>query len=219
MHQHLNSSAASKLRLAQAGSDLAVAHGYVAGAQCDRELDECYIDLLRPFNAFSEFALDHECGDNLDVVLAARKVNRTMQMCGPNTVTDDVFVLYVSGDETMLDSMEEMVTGIKTPWTIKEALKTRERDAWIKSIHEEMDALFRHKTWTVVRRDSLPAGTSIVSSKIAFRVKLDSDNKPKRFKSRLVARGFSQEYGKNFTETFQPVEDRENACHVFRLSF
>jgi hypothetical protein len=41
-------------------------------------------------------------------------------------------------------------------------------------------------------------------------VKLDEHNNPIRFKSRCVARGFSQEYGVNYTETFQPVARLES---------
>ena len=38
-----------------------------------------------------------------------------------------------------------------------------------------------------------------------IKIKLDSENKPVRYKSRLVARGFQQEHGINYDETFAPV--------------
>lgn len=38
-----------------------------------------------------------------------------------------------------------------------------------------------------------------------FKIKRDSQGHIERFKSRLVAKGCSQQYGVNFTETFSPV--------------
>ena len=60
-------------------------------------------------------------------------------------------------------------------------------------------------TYDLIKKSDLPRGTPIVTSKIAWKLKLDENNQPVKYKARCVARGFSQVYGKNFTETFQPV--------------
>ena len=36
-------------------------------------------------------------------------------------IRDNVCVLYVDGGERLLDNMQDTMTGIKTPWTLKEA--------------------------------------------------------------------------------------------------
>ena len=68
--------------------------------------------------------------------------------------------------------------------------------------------------YTLVDKSQVPKGHTIVTSKIAWRLKLDGDNKPTKYKARAVARGFTQRHGVNFKETFQPVA-RIEAVRVF----
>src|SRR5436190_16811821 len=52
---------------------------------------------------------------------------------------------------------------------------------------------------------SFPKGTNLVSTKWVFTVKLQVDGTVEWFKARLVARGFSQVYREDYTETFAPT--------------
>ena len=67
---------------------------------------------------------------------------------------------------------------------------------------EELKALEKHGTWEVVPR---PKGVKPITSKWVYKIKLDSNNQPVRFKARLVARGFEQKEGIDYEETFAPV--------------
>ena len=59
-----------------------------------------------------------------------------------------------------------------------------------------------NRTWEEV---ILPKGANLVSTKWVFTVKETIAGEIERFKARLVARGFSQEHGVDFTETFAPT--------------
>ena len=74
--------------------------------------------------------------------------------------------------------------------------------AWTAAMREEFSALQRTKTWTLVPR---PPGTNVVSCKWIFKLKERSDGSLHKYKARLVARGFTQQYGVDYVATFSPV--------------
>lgn len=73
---------------------------------------------------------------------------------------------------------------------------------WKQAMVEEFMALLRNKTWTLT---VLPPGKNLVGCSWIFRIKKHADGSIARHKARLVAQGFSQEPGFDFTETFSPV--------------
>ena len=67
---------------------------------------------------------------------------------------------------------------------------------------EELDALLKIGTWDLV---DLLAGKSTIGCKWVYTIKTQSDGTVDRYKARLVANGFTQEYGINYEETFASV--------------
>ena len=69
-------------------------------------------------------------------------------------------------------------------------------------MEEEIIALEENQTWELVPRlgDVKP-----ISFKWVYKIKRRPDGSIERYKARLVARGFSQQYGLDYDETFSPV--------------
>ncbi|NBU34914.1 hypothetical protein EBS40_09915, partial [bacterium] len=91
-----------------------------------------------------------------------------------------------------------------TPLTVKEALSGPQKHLWKPSMEEESQAMVDSGVWDP-QPVELPPGKNVVDTKWVFRVKRDQDGRISRYKSRLVARGFTQEKGIDYTETFSCV--------------
>ena len=77
---------------------------------------------------------------------------------------------------------------------------------WKKSMQDEFDSLTANGTWILVLLSTvLAAGQKVISGKWVFKNKLNETGGVLKNKSRWVARGFSQIYGLNYTDTFAPT--------------
>eukprot|EP00253_Pinus_taeda_P009850 PITA_09850 len=73
---------------------------------------------------------------------------------------------------------------------------------WDVAMHEEYCSLLANDTWDLV---PLPKRRKLVRCKWVYRTKFGPDGKFDKHKAHLVARGFSQVEGIDYTETFSPV--------------
>ncbi|CAN6485107.1 unnamed protein product [Victoria cruziana] len=80
--------------------------------------------------------------------------------------------------------------------------KAKNDKNWIDAINEELFALENNNTWEIV---DLPPGKKSIGCRWIFKVKTKSDGTLERFKATLVAKGYAQEYGLDYDETFAPV--------------
>ncbi|KAH9697779.1 Integrase catalytic domain-containing protein [Citrus sinensis] len=108
---------------------------------------------------------------------------------------------YVGMVAYALNSVEDIT--IEEPASYREAVKSSDPRNWIKAMEEEIDSLIKKKTWTLVTN---LGNESLVSCKWIFKRKEGIPGaEASRFKARLVARGFTQKEGVDFTEVFSPV--------------
>lgn len=85
------------------------------------------------------------------------------------------------------------------PTSFKEAMAYPE---WRQAMSEEYTALMSQGTWTLVPP---PPGAPVIGWLWILKIKRKSDGSVARFKASLVAQGFQQTEGVDYTETFSPV--------------
>nr|GFC41250.1 retrovirus-related Pol polyprotein from transposon TNT 1-94 [Tanacetum cinerariifolium] len=120
------------------------------------------------------------------------------------TETQSSIILQDVGDENL--DME--VAHMGKPKTYKETLT---QSCWIKAMQEELHEFERLKVWELVPR---PDQVMVITLKWIYKVKLDELGGILKNKARLVARGYRQEEGIDFEESFAPVA-RLEAIQIF----
>ena len=88
------------------------------------------------------------------------------------------------------------------PQSYDEAVTCDEAQEWKKAIKEETESHIKNGTWKIVKKEK---NINIVTTKWVFVKKKDEYGNVLRYKARWVARGFTQEYGIDYEQTFAPV--------------
>lgn len=111
-----------------------------------------------------------------------------------------------------LNLTAELNHPVLEPTTFTQALKDPN---WRLAMSEEFDALLRNGTWELV--PSHP-NQNLVGCKWVFRTKYLPNGCVDRYKARLVANGFHQRPGIDYSETFSPVIKPSTVCLVLSLA-
>jgi hypothetical protein len=73
---------------------------------------------------------------------------------------------------------------------------------WEQAMQDEMNSLLKNHTWDLVPR---PQGKNIVKCRWVYKTKFTSEGVVEHHKACLVVKGFSQQEGIDYIETFSPV--------------
>lgn len=117
---------------------------------------------------------------------------------------DVSFTSTVREQDRQIALVQVLAAGIagRLPRTYKEAVEGINGEEWMTGYKKEIKMLTRLKVWEEVL---LPAGQRTVSSKWVFVEKTNIGGQVIKRKSRFVVRGFTQEEGVDFTDTFAPT--------------
>ena len=98
------------------------------------------------------------------------------------------------------------------PTCFSQAVKQPE---WRSAMGTEFNALQKCGTWSLV--EYFPS-MNVLSNKWVYKIKKKSDGSIERYKARLVANGFHQQEGLDYTETFSPVVKHTTIRAVLALA-
>jgi hypothetical protein len=102
----------------------------------------------------------------------------------------------------------------RDPGSYKEAMRCPDNPKWRRAMDEELAALEANNTWTLC---VLPPGANLISSRWVYKTKLNERGEVVRYKARFVVKGFSQQWGRDYWETFAPVARLDTIRVIFAL--
>ncbi|SYW77451.1 uncharacterized protein UHO2_07293 [Ustilago hordei] len=99
--------------------------------------------------------------------------------------------------------------------TISEVLSGEDKKHWEEVMHKELDRLKAMGMWEVA---DLLKGMNTVDMHWVLKIKTDANLIPTKFKARLVAQGFTQREGIDYTEVFAPVAPIQSIRGVLAMA-
>ncbi|KAK2069963.1 hypothetical protein P8C59_004502 [Phyllachora maydis] len=99
---------------------------------------------------------------------------------------------------------KRVISKDSTPTTYKQVLKLPrdERSKWLEAITKEFIQLLELGVFKFLPRSLLPSNRKLITCRNVLKVKKDAKNRPIKYKSQLVARGFMQVEGLDYTVTY-----------------
>jgi hypothetical protein len=85
---------------------------------------------------------------------------------------------------------------------------------WLDTMEDEMRFMSINKVWNL---EEIPKGAKTVGCKWVYRTKCDSNGNIERFKARLMAEGFTQREGIDYTKIFSSVSCKDSLRIIMAL--
>ncbi|XP_070019435.1 uncharacterized protein [Nicotiana sylvestris] len=115
-------------------------------------------------------------------------------------ITNKYFI--VNGDASFREYYDKRVSTFSSVTEPQSYTEAAQDPAWIEAMQAEIKALQKNNTWEIV---NLPEGKKPIGCKWIYKVKYKATSEVERLKARLIAKGYSQQEGIDYQETFSPV--------------
>ena len=116
-------------------------------------------------------------------------LSRIQRERNPPTKLKDYFTFISEGD-------------VEDPLTIEKALSALDSLKWKEAINEKLDSIIKNDVWELVE---LSKNRKAIGSKWILKRKFECDGSIEKYKTRLVAKGFTQKPGIDYEKTYSPV--------------
>ncbi|GLT32318.1 hypothetical protein SLA2020_069930 [Shorea laevis] len=111
-------------------------------------------------------------------------------------VDDDSPILKT---KSLSEVYESCNLAISEPSSYEVAAK---QDVWLQAMQEEIAMIEKNKIWYLTKK---PQDKNVIGVKWVYRTKLNPNGSIHKYKARLVVKGYAQELGVDYGETFAPV--------------
>ncbi|KAK4384049.1 Copia protein [Sesamum angolense] len=140
-------------------------------------------------------------------------INHDANVTTSNVSKDKIPEVILSEDPKPVETMDE---DDNDPQTMEECRYRNDWKSWKKSIQDDLDSLNKREVFGPIT--PTPKGVKPVGYKWVFVRKRNEQNEVVRYKARLVAQGFTQKPGIDYTETYSPVVDATTLRFLISLS-
>jgi len=139
----------------------------------------------------------------------ARRSNRvathtqdTIDKADIRSFTTTAHLAYSSIEATFALLTAHAVTEPYEPASYKQAMLHQHKTDWFKATQEEFQSLLDNQTWNLV---DIPLGAKIRGARWVFKYKRGLNGEVIRYKARWVVKGYEQQFGVDYAETFASV--------------
>ncbi|CAL8175627.1 unnamed protein product [Prunus armeniaca] len=94
------------------------------------------------------------------------------------------------------------------------AIQSDNCDKWIEAVESELQSISKNDVWKLV---DLPQGCKPIGCKWVYKTKRNTKGQIDRYKAQLVAKGFTQQEGVDYNETFSPVSTKDSLRVIMAL--
>ena len=103
-------------------------------------------------------------------------------------------------EQEVVKFLQTFATWSKEPTSYKEAMSSKDKQKWKEAMDTEINSMIVKKVWRKVKKNEVPKDKKLIGCRWVYKQK---DNGI--YRARLVALGYSQRPGINFTDHYAPV--------------
>lgn len=103
---------------------------------------------------------------------------------------------------------------VSEPTSYKQAVESPLCDKWTEAMEDELRSLEDNNTWDIV---NVPSDQHVLKGRWVYKIKRDAQGRVSRYKARWVVKGYEQQFGIDYDQTFASVVKPQTYKTLFAL--